>query len=90
MWRNVHNEGRNLKWVVKVMQEGTVIWVTDGSYNWEVTPKVSGAGWVMYCTQRQRKLFGSFFEFNAKAGSYRGKLLVLLAIHTLIATIKAY
>jgi len=50
MWRNVHNERQNLKWVVEAMQEGTAIWVTDGSYNREVAPKVSGAGWLVYCT----------------------------------------
>ena len=43
-----------------------------------------------YCTRRQCKLFGSFFEFSAKAGSYRRELLGLLAIHTLIAAIEAY
>jgi len=90
MWRNVQNEGRNLKWVVEAMQNGTAIWVTDGSYNREIAPKVSGAGWLVYCTRRQRKLFGSFFEFSANAGSYRGELLGLLAIHTLIAAIEAY
>ncbi len=90
MWRNVHNKGRNLKWVVEAMQEGTSICVTDSSYNQEVVPKVSGVGWLVYCMQRQQKLFGSFFEINAKAGLYRGELLCLLAIHRLIVAIEAY
>jgi len=55
-----------------------------------ITPKVSGAGWLAYCTKLQRKLFGYFFGFSSKAESYRGELLELLAIHTLIATLEAY
>ena len=72
------------------MKEGTAIWVTDGSYNRETAPKVSGAGCMVYCTRRKRKLFGSFFEFSAKAGSYCGELLGLLAIHTLIRALEVY
>jgi hypothetical protein len=51
---------------------------------------VSGAGWLVYCIRRKRKLYGSFFEFSAKAGLYRGELLGLLAIHTLIRALEAY
>ena len=90
MWSNVHNEGRNLKWVVDAMKNGTAIWVTDDSYNQEIAPKVSGASWLVYWIKRQCKLFGSFFEFSAKVGSYRGELLGLLAIHRLTSAIEAY
>ena len=57
------------------------MWVTDGSYNRELAPSVSGAGWVLYCTHCGKKLFGSFAEFSPKAGSYCAELLGLLAIH---------
>ena len=66
------------------MQEGTTIWVTDGSYNKKVAPDVSGAGWLVYCTKRDKKLFGSFYKRSPQAGLYRGELLGLLAVHTVI------
>jgi len=90
MWENVHNEGQNLAWVVDAMTNGTAIWVTDGSYHRDAAPQVSGAGWLVYCTKRKRKLYGSFFERSPKAGSYRGELLGLLAIHTLIAALEQF
>lgn len=33
---------------------------------------------------------GSFYERNAKAGSYRGELLGLLAIHTFILAVETF
>ena len=51
MWCNLYNKGRNLKWVVDAMKNDVSIWVTDGSYNREIVPKVSSAGWMVYCTR---------------------------------------
>ena len=90
MWSNVYNERGDLQWLVDAMLNGTVIWVTDGSYIREIAPLISGAGWLVYCTTAKCKLHGSFFERSAKAGSYRGELLGLLAIHTLVAALEAY
>ena len=90
MWSNVYNERGDLQWLIDAMLNGTAIWVTDGSYIREIAPLISGAGWLVYCTTAKCKLHGSFFERSAKAGSYRGELLGLLAIHTLVAALEAY
>ena len=90
MWTNVVNEGKHLRWVVDALKNGTAIWVTDGSYNRTVAPHISGAGWLIYCTSCNRKLYGSFVEYSAKAGSYRGELLGLLAIHVLLAAMEEF
>ena len=90
MWNNIVNEGVDLCWVVDALTSGTAIWVTDGSFNRPIAPLVSGAGWIMYCTTTKQKLYGSFFERSPKAGSYRGELLGLLAIHTLVAAIESF
>ena len=90
MWNNIVNEGVDLCWVVDALKNGTAIWVTDGSFNRPIAPLVSGAGWIMYCTTTKQKLYGSFFERSPKAGSYRGELLGLLAIHTLVAAIESF
>ena len=90
MWSDINNEGRDLRWVVQAIASGTAIWVTDGSYNRELAPSVSGAGWALYCTRCGRKLYGSFAEFSPSAGSYRAELLGLLAIHTLLAALEEF
>ena len=90
MWENVRNEGNGLDWVANAMREGTAVWVTDGSYNKKVAPDVSGAGWLVYCTKRSKKLFGSFYERSPQAGSYRAELLGLLAVHTVILAMEDY
>ena len=90
MWTNIVNEGRDLRWVEAAMRNGTVIWVTDGSYNRKAAPHVSGAGWMLHCTASGRRLFGSFYERSPNAGSYRAELLGLLAIHVLVAALEEY
>ena len=90
MWANIVNEGGNLKWAVDALTNGTAIWVTDGSYIKEVAPDISGAGWILYCTSTTHRLYGSFFEKSPYAGSYRGELLGLLAIHTLARALRSF
>ena len=84
MWAKVINEGSNLDWLVNALNNGTVISVTDGSYKKDIAPDVSGAGWVIYCEQSKLKLTGSFYERSPDAGSYRGELMGLTALHLII------
>ena len=72
------------------LTNGTAIWVTDGSYIKEVAPDISGAGWILHCTRTTYRLYGSFVEKSPYAGSYRGELLGLLAIHTLARAIEIF
>ena len=91
MWTHIVNEGQVLQWVDDSLSNGTAVWMTDRSYNPKVAPTVSGAGWILYCTEQKCKLYGSFFERSPRASSYRGKLLGLLAIHTFaVALEEAY
>ncbi len=90
MWANIVNEGHDLRWVVEALQNGTAIWVTDGSFIKEIAPNISGAGWIVYDTATELKMYGSFAEESPFAGSYRGELLGLLAIHTLCAAIEEF
>jgi len=55
-----------------------------------MTPTVSGSGWIIVCTTCKRTLWGSFFEVSQSAGSYRGELLGLVAIHTFTTAIAQY
>lgn len=90
MWHNVGNSDSTLDWLVTAIEGGTTVWVTDGSYNKEMAPTISGAGWVIYCTESNKRLYGNFYEQSPSAGSYRGELLGLLALHTLAAALEAY
>ena len=90
MWHNVGNDDATLDWLITAIERGTTVWVTDGSYNKELAPTISGAGWVIYCTETNKRLYGNFYEQSPSAGSYRGELLGLLALHTLAAALERY
>ena len=90
MWAKVINEGSNLDWVVTALTNGTAISVTDGSYKKDIAPDVSGAGWVIHCTQSKLKLKGSFYERSPDTGSYRGELMGLTALHLMILALEQF
>jgi hypothetical protein len=67
------------------------VFVTDGSYNRGIRRDIDGARWLIFCkTRKSIILRGSFYERNAKAGSYRAELLGLLAIHTFLLAIETF
>jgi hypothetical protein len=77
-------------WIRDTLVNGTLIGVTDRSYDKIKDQMVSGAGWLLTCRASHRTLQGSFYEISPKAGSYRGELLGLVAIHTLIFAIAKF
>jgi hypothetical protein len=84
MWDYVLDVTSEPSWLPLALERGTVVLATDGSYNRKRGPNVSGAGWVIACRRSGNILKGSFFEFSSNASSYRGELLGLVAIHTLV------
>ncbi len=90
MWVNIHEGDINVEWIKAAITEGSCLGVTDGSYDRERARTVSGSGWVICCTKTRRLLRGSFFEISPKAGSYRGELLGLVALHTFVATVTKF
>ena len=73
-----------------MLANGTFLAVTDRSYDRGVAPTVSGSGWIIACTTCKCTIRGSFFEVSQSAGSYRGELLGLVAIHTFATAIAKY
>lgn len=70
---------------------GSAILVTDGSYSRKIRSEIDGAGWMIYCKVRKKVVFrGSTAELCTKAGSYRGELLGLLAVHLLVLAIEKF
>jgi hypothetical protein len=90
MWQYVEDREVDIGWIHDALVIGTLIGVTDGSYNRIKASMVSRAGWVLTCMASQRILQGSFYEISPKAGSYRGELLGLVAIHTFILAIAKF
>jgi len=82
MWEHIVEGDIEVGWVWDALANGMFLAVTDGSYNREKAPTVSGSGWIIVCSACHRTLRGSFFKVSHSAGSYRGKLLGLVAIHT--------
>ncbi len=90
MWQYVKEGEVVVGWIRNTLVNGNLIGVTDGSYDRIKAQMVSGAGWVLTCMASHRTLRGSFYEISPKAGSYRGELLGLVAIHTFILAIAKF
>ena len=90
MWEHLQNEGPSIDWVLEAISNGTGTLVADGSFNRDLAPRISGAGWVFHCSATDLRLLGSFFEESRFAGSYRAERLGLLAGHTLLAALSTY
>ena len=90
MWDNVHLPF-GLDAVVDAVTNGTAVYVADGSYMRKLASDVDGAGWLIYCRRRRQIILkGSMAERNSMAGSYRGELLGLLAIHVWVTALEEY
>ena len=87
MWEHIVKGNIDVNWIRDVLAKWTFLAVTNGSYDRTAAPTVSGSGWIIVCTACQCTLWGSFIEVSWSAGSYRGKLLGLVAIHTFATAI---
>ena len=84
MWEHVEDEGQDPTWLLEALKNGSAVMVTDGSFDRKRAPLISGAGWEITCRKSRKFLKGSFFKISNSASAYRGEVLGLLALHTLI------
>jgi hypothetical protein len=85
MWEHIDKaEQKDIGWLIEALANDTAILVTDGSYDRKRAPTISGAGWMIVCTKSHKTLRGSFYEISHSASAYRGELLGLVALHTLV------
>jgi hypothetical protein len=86
--RDYIQEGEiDVTWISTALTTGTFIRVTDGSYDRVRIGAISGSGWIICCTQTRQLLQGSFYKSSHNASLYRGELLGLIALHTLIVAV---
>ena len=90
MWEHVVGGDIDVEWIQDALANGTFLAVTDGLYDRGMAPTVSGLGWIIAFTACKRTFRGAFFEVSQSAGSYRGELLGLVAIHTFATAIAQY
>ena len=69
MWAHIVEGDVDVEWICNVLINGTFLAMTDGPYNRERAPMVSGLGWIIVCTACHRTLRGSFFKVSQSAGS---------------------
>lgn len=85
MWKNLHlDTSDSVEWLLTALEHGSLLWVTDGSYDGKRAPDISGAGWVVVDTTTDRRWACSFIEVSSSANSYRAELLGLYSIHIFI------
>ncbi len=90
MWDYASDRTTKLLWLKTALEEGRTILAIDRSYSWTCGPDVCGAGWEIACQKSRKILNGSFYEFFSDASAYRGELLGLVALHTLILRVCQY
>jgi hypothetical protein len=83
MWDNLAITG-NLDWIAASIADNSCVPVTDGLYMKDLYPYLNSAAFVLECSKSRGRLMGSFVENTPNAGSYRGELLGLMAIHLIL------
>ena len=73
----------DISWMVDGLKNGSLIWVTDGSYDRKKAKDLCGVGWMIFCTNTGFRLTGTFREQSPSASLYRVELLGLCALHLL-------
>jgi hypothetical protein len=73
-----------LDWIAAPIADSSCVAVTDGLYMKELHPYLNSAAFVLECSKGRGRLMGSFVEQTPNAGSYRGELLGLMAIHLIL------
>ncbi len=74
-------------WLAMVIQENTLVLVTNRSYMQELYPHMNSCAFILECTQGRSHLTGAFSEQMIAACSYWGELLGLMAIHLILLSL---
>jgi hypothetical protein len=65
MWEDINATQRTKEdttWIAKGMQEETLIWTTDGSYDRKRAVDLLGVSWIIFCKWTGLHLKGMFWE----------------------------
>lgn len=87
MWEMIFPDlglGFDVSWMISALRLGSLVAVTDGSYDRKKCPCVCAAGWIIMDITTGSRLAGSFSEYSTSASSYRGELLGLCAVNIIL------
>ena len=87
MWEMIFPDvglGFDVSWMISALKSGSLVAVTDGSYDRQRNPYICAAGWIIMDITTGSRLSGSFSEYSTSASSYRGELLGLCAINVIL------
>ncbi len=65
MWDDIdfaQETTQNLKWVAEEMQNNTLVWTTEESYDRKQVADLSGMGWIIFCKRTGLQMTGTFWE----------------------------
>ena len=86
LWNSTTGDKEDMTWFTSALAKGTAMLAADGSYNAPKSTEIYRAGWIICCKQTGKCITGWAYERSITAGSYRGELLGLKAVHALTAT----
>ena len=89
LWENIQISG-DFTWLAEAIVDNSLVAVTDGSYMKEMYPNLNSAAFIFECSKGRGRLVGSFTECTPDAGSYRGELLGLMAIHLILLGVNTF
>ncbi len=93
MWDDIdftQDTTQDLKWVAEGMQNNTLVWTTDGSYNRKQAADLSGVGWIIFCKRIGLRMTGTFWEKYPSASLFRAEMLRLCCLHLLARTVAEF
>jgi hypothetical protein len=86
MWDDIdftQDTTQDLKWIAKGMQNNTLVWTTDRSYNRKRATNLSGVGWIIFYKRTGLRMTGTFWEKSPLASLFRAEMLGLACLHLL-------
>lgn len=86
-WSNMHPVEDDHSWMATSLDKGTLLLVSDGSYNRHLSTSLMGVGWRVQCSSSHKFLEGAFATSCPDANSYRAELLGLYALLCLLEAI---
>jgi hypothetical protein len=89
MWDNMQVTGEN-GWLRTVIQETTLIAITNGLYMQDLYPNMNSCAFILECTQGRGCLTGAFSKQTIAACFYGGDLLGLMAIHLILLSVNRF
>lgn len=89
LWDGLQFDG-DLSWLIEALANHTTIFVTDGSYNPDVSKDICSTGWVIFCSHTKKKVTGSFYEVSASASNYRGELMGVVTLHLFLLVVEEF